>query len=102
MSHFKRIMGKKKFFVKSFWISILLLILLCILSALTFDFQASLAERFYGLDADDYAQILVMGLTIWKVLIVQFALVPALAMWCIAKHTEKDDDGECGAKGCGC
>ncbi len=101
MSHYKKIKGMKNFFVKSFWISILLLIILCICAALTFEFQASMAERIYGIDIDDYAQILVTGLTIWKVLIVQFALVPALAMWCISKHIKEDDDS-CSGTGCGC
>ncbi len=101
MNQYKKIQGMKKFFVKSFWISILLLIVICIAAALTFEFQASLAERFYGLDMDDYAQILVSTLTIWKILIIQFTLIPMLALWCISKHLNKDEQ-DSSNNGCGC
>ena len=103
MSHGKhKAKYMKHFFVKSFLISLVLLILVCICSAFTFDWQAAPAARPYGMDSDDYAQILALTMGIWKILIVQFTLVPAIAAFFIAKHIEKhhaDENDDCG---CGC
>ena len=103
MSHGKhKAKYMKHFFVKSFLISLVSLILVCICSAFTFDWQAALAERLYGMDSDDYAQILALTMGIWKILIVQFTLVPAIAAFFITKHIEKhhaDENDDCG---CGC
>lgn len=98
----------KHFFVKSFWVSFLLLVVFGLLAVLTFDFQISLAERFYGLDSDDYAKIMCTVMGIWKVLIIQFTLVPAIVSCFIVKHIEKyhmgenGDTGGCGTESCGC
>lgn len=104
MSHGKhKVKCMKQFFVKSFWVSILLVILMGILASLTFDFGSSMAERFYGLDPEDYAKILCYVMGIWKILIIQFTLVPAIVTCMIAKHIEKnEEDGGCDEHGCGC
>ena len=102
MSHEKhKAIHMKNFFVKSFAISLILLIIACICNAFTFEWQAMLAERLYGLDSDDYAQILALVMGIWKILIVQFAFIPAIASFFVAKHIEKhhnDNDENCGCR----
>ncbi len=90
------------FFLKSFLISLVLIIIACICNAFTFGWQSAFAENLYGLDADEYAGVLMIVMGIWKILIVQFTLVPAIAAFFVAKHIEKhadDDDQNCG---CGC
>lgn len=105
MSHGKhKVKFFKHFFVKSFWISFILLIVAAIVSALTFDMQAALAERLYGMDSEEYAKILCMAMSIWKILVIQFTLIPAIATFFIAKHIEKHhhDDDDSSSCGCGC
>lgn len=104
MSHGKhKVKHMKHFFVKSFWISFILLVIVGLLSVLTFDVQSSMAERFYGIDSEDYAKIMCLIMGMWKVLIIQFTLIPAIVSTLIVKHMDKhEDEGGCGAHGCGC
>lgn len=87
--HLEKIKHKKHFFVKSFVVSLVLLIILCLIATLCFDYMAQMAERLYGLEADDYAKIFVNAFAIWKILIIQFALVPAIVMHMIEKHVKE-------------
>lgn len=87
--HLEKIRNKKKFFFKSFIISLILVILCCVIGWFTFNFFAGMAENMYGVDADDYAKGYILMMGIWKILIVQFTLVPAIAMWMLEKHLKK-------------
>lgn len=87
--HLEKIKHKKHFFIKSFVISLVLLILLCLIATLSFDFLANMAEKMYGIDFDDYAKIFMTAFAIWKILIIQFTLVPAIAMSMIEKHIKE-------------
>ena len=81
------------FFVKSFIISFILLILSTILCMAMHDFQMIYVEKYFDLDAENFNKIVVLLLGIWKLLIVQFTLVPALVVLFIRK---------CGKCNCGC
>ena len=92
MSHrLEKIRYKKMFFIKSFIISLVLMILVCITASLLFDITANLNYKFYGLDLDDYAQIFTTVFGIWKILILQFTLVPAIAFMCLEKYVKKNE-----------
>lgn len=84
-----KIIAKKHFFVKSFIVSLILLILTCLIAHFTYDFWVSMAERMYGLDREEYSKIFVTVMCLWKILIVQFTLVPAIAMMFIEKYAQK-------------
>ncbi len=88
--HLEKIRHKKMFFIKSFIISLVLMIIVCIIATLLFNVMANFNYKFYGLDLDDYGQIFVMVFGIWKILILQFTLVPAIAMMCLEKHVKKN------------
>lgn len=88
--HLEKISHKKKFFFKSFIISVILMIIVCIIATLLFNFMANMNYKFYGVDIEDYGKIFVHVFALWKILILQFTLVPAIAMMCIEKHVKKE------------
>lgn len=87
----EKIRHKKMFFVKSFIVSVILMILVCIIASMLFNVMANLNYRFYGLDVDDYALIFAAVFGIWKILILQFTLVPAIALMCTEKYIKKHE-----------
>ena len=81
------------FFVKSFVVSFILLILSTIACMFMHDFQVMYVQKYFNMGADDLNKLIVLLLGLWKILIVQFTLVPALVVWCIRR---------CGKCNCGC
>lgn len=90
--HLKKVHYKKWFFIKSFIISLIILILSCLICTKCFDNMASMAEKLYGLSKNDYAKIFNAVFGIWKILVIQFTLIPAIAMCMIEKHIKKHCD----------
>lgn len=89
--HLEKLHHKKKFFIKSFVISLIVLAIVCLICSLGYNFMAGMANKFYGIDFDDYAEVFVLVFGIWKILILQFTLVPAIAMCMIEKHIKKEE-----------
>lgn len=90
--HLEKINLKKKFFIKSFLVSIVLLIIICLIATFGYNFMADIAENLYGIDFDDYAEVFVLVFGLWKILIIQFTLVPAIALCMLEKCVKKDED----------
>jgi len=72
------------FFVKSFWLSFIFLLFATLLCMVMHDFQLAFVEKYFKMDAESYNYLVVLILGIWKVLIFQFTLVPALVFWCMS------------------
>jgi len=81
----KKLEFLQKFFVKSFLISFILVIVSSILCIAMGDFQLAIVQKYFHADAKDLGMALILVFGIWKVLIIQFTLVPALAIFCIRK-----------------
>lgn len=88
-NHLERIEHKKHFFIKTFVISLVLMIILCLIATMAYNHMAYMASMLYDIDMDDYGKIFVMTFAIWKILIIQFTLVPAIAFAMIEKHIKK-------------
>lgn len=73
----------QKFFVKSFVFSFLFLLLASLLCIVMRDFQLAFVQKYFPMDVEDFNAIVVLLLGIWKVLIFQFTLIPALVIWCM-------------------
>jgi len=82
----KKVKGMKIFFLKSFVISIILLIISCTIVMLGYNRITVLAEKLYGVAPHDYSLIFGIVVGMWKVLIVQFTLVPFIALAMIEHH----------------
>lgn len=89
--HLRKIRTKKQFFIKCFLVSIVVMIIVSIVSAFGYNFFSSIAERYYNIDQEEYGQIVVMSCAIWKLLILQFTLVPAIAMAIIERRVKADE-----------
>lgn len=73
------------FFFKSFVISFVFLLFASWLCILMHDFQLAFVQKYFKMPVEDYNYLVVLLLGIWKILIFQFTLIPALAIWCMRK-----------------
>ena len=73
------------FFAKSFWLSFVLLLVATMLCMVMHDTQLAFVQKYFQMEAKDYNYLVVLILGIWKVLIFQFTLIPALVIWCMRK-----------------
>jgi hypothetical protein len=73
------------FFIKSFLVSFVLLLVATMLCMVMHDFQLAFVQKYFQMDAEDYNYLVVLILGIWQVLIFQFTLFPALVIWCMRK-----------------
>lgn len=69
------------FFVKSFLISFILLLISSLLCIMMHDYQLTFVEKYFKMNVEDFNYLIVLVLGLWKVLIIQFTLIPALAIW---------------------
>ena len=77
---------KKYFFLKNFVISYVLLILAFMISMMTYDSSLAMCQRMFGLNAQFTALTYMLMFGLWKILNVQFALVPFLSAWMMERH----------------
>lgn len=76
----------QKYFAISFWISFFLLLLSTVLCIYMHDAQLMFVNKYFPLaDAKEYNMLVILLMGMWKILIIQFTLIPALAIWCIRK-----------------
>ena len=73
------------FFVKSFWLSFVLLLFATLMCILMHDFQLAFVDKYFKMDAEDFNYLVVLLLGLWKILIFQFTLIPALVIWGMRK-----------------
>lgn len=79
----EKMMFLQKFFLKSFIISIILLIISTFLCIVMHDYQIAFVNKYFPMDVEDYNYLVVLLLGMWKILIVQFTLIPTLVIWCM-------------------
>ena len=87
--HLAKIQLAKQFFLKSLLINLAIILVVWILGTLMFNFFMDINLHLYNLEDDDYATAFVIVMSIWKLLIIQFALVPFLATMWLEKHIKK-------------
>lgn len=81
-----------KYFVKSFWLSFILLILASIICIVfRSNYLTMMVKYFPQLTAHDWDYLVVLLLGIWKILIIQFTLIPALVLWCMKRCCSKNE-----------
>ena len=81
---------KKHFFLKNFIIGFILSIIVCILAMIFKDKLLSLGENMYNLSAYDCRRIFVSAMWIWKLFLIQFALVPFISLAMIEGRLKKE------------
>lgn len=87
----KMIKGKKKFFLKCFWVSAILFILSTLILISGSEAWANMAYNFYGIEKQNYTLIAGLLMGFWKILIIQFTLVPFIALFLAEKCMEKKE-----------
>lgn len=81
-----------KYFSDSFWVSIILLTIIDLITFVTRDAQIADIKKYFQLSAKDWCWIVTFLISTWKILIMQFTLVPALVFWRMKRCCFK---GEC-------
>jgi hypothetical protein len=79
---------KKNFFLAAFLISAGIFILSAIIVMIGVESFASLAMQVWGLNVEFYLPIAILLMGLWKILIIQFTLIPFLALWVIEKQVK--------------
>jgi hypothetical protein len=80
----EKLLFLQKFFVKSFVVSFIILILASVLCIAMHDAQVAIVNKYFPLDdIKDLNYLILLTFGIWKVLIIQFTLVPALVISCM-------------------
>lgn len=77
----EKIAHMHKYFSNSFWVSFILLIIFSILTILLRDAQVAVMSKYFQIEAKDWGWLVVLVFGIWKILIIQFTLIPALVLW---------------------
>ena len=85
----EKIKHMKNYFFISFGISFIFLLFSTMMCVFFYDSQVHFVERFFGMDGEDYGQLVVFLLGVWKILIVQFTLIPAIVFAIIEKNMQK-------------
>lgn len=84
----------QKYFFVSFVVSFFLLLLSTLLCIVMHDTQLAFVNKYFPLaDAKEYNMLVILIMGIWKVLIIQFTLIPAIAIWCIRKCCKCNKEG---------
>lgn len=87
--HLKKVHITKKFFLKNFLIGLILMIILCVLAMIMKDSLWNWGETTFNLTAYDFRRIFVVLMSVWKLFLIQFALVPFLSLAMIEGHLKK-------------
>jgi len=85
---------KKKFFLKTFVISFVLFLFSTAVLYFFHDGIAEMVKTIYRLDQHNYALALALLMGSWKILIIQFTLVPFLALSCMERCCKKKMEEE--------
>ncbi len=80
-----KLMFLQNFFLVSFLVGYLFLVFSSLLCASTqvHDFQHKIMVDWFGISAETANWLVVLLLGLWKILIIQFTLVPGVAIWLI-------------------
>lgn len=79
----------QKYFVKSFWLSLILLIIASILCIAMRNYQLAFISKYFNMKPEEYYEVVVLVLGIWKILIIQFTLIPAIVLTCMKRCCNK-------------
>ncbi|MFA7657818.1 MAG: DUF6868 family protein [Candidatus Gastranaerophilaceae bacterium] len=83
----------QRFFAKSFLVSFVILLIASLLCILMHDAQMAMVNKYFPIEAEDFNYLVMLTMGIWKILIIQFTLVPALVIWCM-RHCCKCNCGK--------
>lgn len=81
----KKIEFLQKFFLHSFIWNVVLMILATFICVMMRGAQITIIHQLFGADEQTWSKIVLLSLSIWKILIIQFTLVPAIVLFIMSK-----------------
>lgn len=81
----EKIAHMHKYFSNSFWLSFVLLLIASFLCIIMHNTQIMFVNKYFPVSVENFNMIVLLTMGIWKVLIIQFTLIPALVLWCMKK-----------------
>lgn len=94
--HLRKIKCKRRYFVRYFVVSLVLMILACLLVMCCKNGLYNMALHYYKMTYKEFLFHILGFMSLWKILIIQFALAPAIAFFWLEKHKEYIEDEEDG------
>lgn len=80
----EKLEAMQRYFFISFLISYFFLLLSTVLCIYMHDMQLAFVTKYFPLDdIRDYNELVILIFGIWKVIIFQFTLIPAIVIWCM-------------------
>lgn len=76
---------------KSFFVGLILFILMAVSYHFYFDTFYHLCNNFYPMDASMFTEIVVISIGLWKLILLQLFLIPAVALHFTIKCKSKDE-----------
>lgn len=77
-----------KYFSNSFWLSFIFLLIASYLCIVMHNTQLAFVNKYFPISVENFNLIVLLVLGIWKILIFQFTLIPALVLWGMKKCCE--------------
>lgn len=87
----EKIKCAKAFFWTSFIISAIFFIVSVIIAMTAHNVLTNMAADQYNLSAAEFERICALSMSLWKILIIQFTLIPALALTILDKKCKNKD-----------
>jgi len=75
----------QSFFVRSFVVSFLLMILATVMCIVMHDVQLAFVNKYFPMPVEKYNYLVILLFGFWKILVFQFTLIPAIVIWSIRK-----------------
>ena len=88
----KMVSGKKKFFLKYFWVSFALYLFSALFIIFGHEMVSEMVHHVWKLDAEHYRLVAVLLMGMWKILIIQFALIPFITLFLADKALKAGEE----------
>lgn len=79
----------KKVLFRSFIYGFILLLISSLLYMFQFDTMFNMVKTFYPISHVSFTKIMIISISMWKIILIQFFLFPAIALHCVTKIKSK-------------
>lgn len=78
-----------KYFVKSFWFSVILLVIAWGIALLFRGQEVGFVARYFQMPPSEWNHIMFLIFGFWEILIIQFTLIPTIVLWDFKRCLER-------------
>lgn len=75
----------QRFFALNFWLSLVILLAASAACIFMHDTQYAIVEKYFPVSIENFNLLVMLTFGLWKAIIIQFTLIPAIVIWIIRK-----------------